>query len=71
VQGRRQSRRLHQELTGKLEAQRRAFQQSIWIGAYGSHQAQGLAVGANQDVLAVVDREVTNACRASAPTNDA
>ena len=62
----RQARRAHQEFAGELEAQRRALEQGIGIGADGAHQAQGFGVGADQDVLAVVDVEAVDFCCAGA-----
>jgi hypothetical protein len=56
----RQGRRAHQELAGELEAQRRASQQSVGIGADGAYQAQGFDIGADQDVLAVIDVEAVD-----------
>jgi hypothetical protein len=56
----RQARCAHQELAGELEAQRRASQQGIRIGTDGAHQAQGFAVGADQDVLPVVHGEAVD-----------
>ncbi len=50
-------RRAHEELAGEFEAQRRALEQGIGIGADGAHQAQGFGIGADQDVLAVIDFE--------------
>ena len=48
--------------------QRQAFEQAFRIGTNHAHQSQGLPVGADQDVLAVIERvllDVDAACPAA------
>lgn len=46
--------------TRVVQFERKAFKPRVRVGAGQPHQAQGLSVGAEQDVLPVVERESLN-----------
>ena len=66
MQGRGQARRAQAELARVFDRERLAQQQLLRVGAHRAHQAQGLAVSADQYVLAVVEFDALDFHRARA-----